>query len=343
LIVASGVLAATASRSRTEAAPPTTSEATTTTTSGPTTAALLAEPPTTSPEEVVTPVPGASGYLIVGVSSPGRLLEVDLSSGAVRTLPYDPGNGTVYHITPLGSMLLLQHENKLVAVDLATGGVTSLGTDVHVLSASHRAALLSRFDPASATQSSELIDAGGARRPVGQTDGAVGLSEDGRILAMRAEQIGWVGPEGGFDALTTGEVLATSPTALVRLACTTASECELRSGPLDEPDRYRRPIEEQLLQASLYPGLDGRYLTVLRWTDGRLAIFDMATGAAATIQEASGGNVPAYSPDGVWLAWTDNGSIHLANVQTAEHIVVDDVEGFANAVAFALQPLPTGR
>lgn len=341
-----GVLVATRSPAeRVDHATSTTVPASTTTsTAAPDSTTTSADPgepaPTTTTLSAISGLPATNGYL-VALSAEGELLQIDLAGGKVAKRPVEGGGANQFiELRPLGSGLVIHREDRIELLT-RTGEQRSLGSG-WIAAASSRHLLIARYSGTFA--SFELVDEEGETvSTVNATQFSwTGLTPDGRVVVSRGQRIGTIDAEtGAFTHIADGIPLYTASGPLVRITCATITDCELRSGPHDDPDRWRAPTTVLPQQADVSASPDGRLLVAMSWETGERTLIDLSDGSALQLGTTGPTGSTSFSADGRWLAFiaSPGSEIELVSTDTGQSHTVPLPGSELVAVTFTSEPV----
>lgn len=288
-------------------------------------------------------LPDIDGFL-VAVDTEGELVQVALETGQVSKI--ELGGTTQYaQLRPFGSNLIVQFDAHIVALT-PSGEQRPLGAGWAV-SVTNRFALVVRPNERSRNTTFDLVDSAGTAVATLAEENAVwaSLTPDGRVVVQRAQRIGTVDPQTGtFTHIADGVALSTTTSStLLRMTCQSIRACEVRSGPFEDPDRWR--VSKELIPsfAEFTPSPDGRYLAALSWDTEERTLIDLADGSRRELGARRQPTSMSFSADGRWLALiSESGSeIELVSVDGREPHTVDLGGGQLAALTFADQPAIT--
>ncbi len=325
---------------RSAPATPTTQPTTTTTTQ------LVAEPATTSPatETTLAPfvgLPPLEGYL-VALGAHGDLLQIDLDTGVATSMAFaESGTYSRFHL--LNNGVLLQGDERLELIT-PSGEQRPFGSG-WVIATTPELALVASSGP---SQTIELRDNSGTVVATPNAEAAVwvGLTSQGAVAVQRGQRIGIVdGKTGAFGHLADGVAFYAAGNALVRLSCETISRCEVRSGPFDDPDRWRISADAVPRGAELTSSPSGRYLVASDWNTGERILVDLASGGIRQLESLNDGmpgSSVSFSADERWLASissADRTELTLTSLDDEAVHTLPLAHGRLVAVAFTPKPV----
>ncbi len=330
----------------------------------PTTAAATTTIPTAETEPQVTqravpPAADTTGTLYV-LAEDETLTEIDLATGQTREAPLSFPVETWFanQAVPLRTTVLVMTRRQVWAVDRATLlDQRRVGSDAWVAAAPDGSwAALVPFNGAGGGV--VLLDGNGEQTatvtlPPGVE--VVGVTDD-VLVVNAAGTIRLLGRDGrpvATPADLAGQPFAVGPGAVARIVCTDARTCELRSGPLAQPDAQRTDV----------PALGGRWVfgpAGIISSDDRLLAFSgvdrQGTSVARVLDLANGrlidgplpfgrsGAIPAlaFTPDTAVVQNTPSGVAiwRPAPDGAAAMVATVDFEAEVLAVGTTIEPPP---